>query len=182
MARSPKRRDALPPWTGDDSGMRAWVFAELDKLDAAADREMANTAAAIVRAYAHEARDDSERRKRKLIIGKRDRAKIRAAEEQAAIEHGDVEALRTLHPKHAHFINPPARDPGRPKKVPDPNDYLSPKHRLEEALFDRKRISALWKKYYGRRNRPQGTVTAAEIAAERWGLSVYEVEKLYVRR
>jgi hypothetical protein len=188
-----ERPSRLPPWIGGDAALKAWTIAELDKRDDAFDRQMAENTANFLRVLAMRTpeaanylrtvglpttpRSKAESRKRALTIGRWAAAKWRKMREQRAAEEGDIETLRALHPKHAAFINPikPKR-----KQPFDDHDWqgLSPEDRLTEALHDlKRRIPALWKEAFGYRNRPNGSLTAEEIAAARWGLDEKDVRK-----
>lgn len=170
---------ALPPWTGDDDALTRWTIAERDKDDDAAFREFTEGAALYSRAVLAPIlaqRSKAESRKRHLTIGRRADTKHRQLLEARAIEEGDVEALRRLHPQLAQYINRP-REPGRPRNKIDQYDPLSPEARLAEALHDQRRILELWKEKFGLRNRPTGAVSAAKIAAERAGLDEDDVLK-----
>jgi hypothetical protein len=80
-----------------------------------------------------------------------------------------------MYPGIAPLINLPPHPPHRvAKRVRDP---LSPECRLEEALADVAQIRAIWKRHYDHTNRPSGTLTAEEVAAERWGLDEDDVRK-----
>jgi hypothetical protein len=182
-----KQSSRLPSWTGNDAALKVWTIAELDKRDADFDRQMTEEAKNLAHVLAMRTpgpeaanylrtvglptapRSKAESRKRALTIGKRAAAKHYELVERRAIEDGDIEALRALHTK-------------RPK--PDPNGDpplfpFTPEDRLDEALHDLRphRIPALWKEKFGRKNRPRGTLTAEEIAAERWGLHRDDVRK-----
>jgi hypothetical protein len=177
--------DAKPPWTASNprerEWMRAWVNARLDDMDAAFDQKMADAASLVLKAYARP-RSSAEERKRKLTIGKLIRAKTREWFEDRAAESDDVETLRRLNPRLFRFINLPPLKRGQhfKKKI---DDMLSPQHRLKEALAELPRITAIWAKNYdGKKNRPQGQLTAAEIAAGRWSLTADEVRKRRLSR
>jgi hypothetical protein len=92
-----------------------------------------------------------------------------------AAEECDLEPLRRQFPKHARFINPPKLKRGEHFK--DATEVW-----LQRALEDVPRIRAIWKKHYGKTNRPRGELTAEEIAAERWNLLPDEVRKRRISR
>jgi hypothetical protein len=189
------KRSDIPPWTGNDERMQAFVNAELDKRDADFDRKMAEDAANLVHMLAMRTpeaadflrkvglspfpRSKAERRKRRLTIGKRADADWRKMRDRRAVEEGDIEALRQLHPGLARFLNLPPRR-GRPKKIG--RDPWSRQNRLADAILELPRIRALWKAHYGRSNRPKGAITAEKIAAERWGLTEDDVKKRWASR
>jgi hypothetical protein len=208
MSKRPRKTradDALPPWIGDDQALQGFTIAELDKADAAFDGQVAEGMANLVHMLAMRTpeaadllrklglspfpRSKAESRKRRMTIGRRADAKDRELREQRAAEEGDVETLRQLFPNHAQFINLP-RKPGRPRRIS--HDLLSPEDRLREAVHDLGRIRKLWKEKFGYSNRPTGhhrdrdysagrtSLTAAKIAAERWGLEESDVLKRYV--
>jgi hypothetical protein len=182
--------DALPPWLGNNDAFKAWTIAELDKADAAFDQQMAKGMADLVRMLAMRTpeaadfrrklglspfpRSKAESLKRHLTIGKRAAAEHNELLEQRAIEEGDIEALRRLHPRLARFLNlPPQR--GRPKKID--RDPWSRQKRLADAIAELPRIRAIWEKNYGRSRRPPNAITAAQIAAERWGVSEDDLKR-----
>jgi hypothetical protein len=182
--------DTKPPRTGDPKRMRAWMNAQLDavhaEIDAAFDKEIAEAASLVVKAYAHP-HSDKEQRKRKLTIGRRVLAKDRKYSEALALEEAEsknLEPLRRLHPDHARFINRPplAKRSDHFKKAIN-HDLLTPEDRLQEALAELPRIRAIWKKHYpGRSNSRSGELTAAKIAAERWGLTEDDVRGQRISR
>jgi hypothetical protein len=212
MSKRPRKTradEALPPWIGDDQALQAFTIAELDKADAAFDRQMAEDAANFVHMMAMRTpeaedflvnkvglsrfpRSKTESLKRHLTIGKRAAAEHNELLEQRAIEEGNIEALRRLHPKLAQYINSPKGKRGRPRRIS--HDLLSPEDRLREAVHDLRRIRDLWKEKLGHSNRPTGhrgdrdysagrtSLTAAKIAAERWGLDESDVLKRRVSR
>jgi hypothetical protein len=170
------KRSDIPPWTGDDEWMQAFVNAELDKADYEFHRDLAAATNSWLRSLPP--RSKAESLKRHLTIGKRAAAKYRELLEQRAIEEGDIEALRQLHPKLVRFLNlPPQR--GRPKKIG--HDPWSKQNRLADAIAELPRIRAIWKKNYDRSNRPSGAITAEKITAERWGLTEDDVKKRRVQ-
>jgi len=178
-AHVPAKADhALPPWTGDDAALKAWTIAKLDEDEDARFREFVKGAAALAGKLKREpaVRSKTESRKRGLTIDRRVAAKHRERLEQRAVETGDIEALRKLHPKLAAFINPikPKR-----KRPLDDHDWqgLSPEDRLTEAQHELRLIHALWKETFDRENRPSGTLTAEQVAAEHWGLDEKDVRK-----
>jgi hypothetical protein len=175
---SRKARAALPPWTGDDAALKAWTIAELNRADDNAHRAFVEGAVNWLRHYGPR-RTETESRKRALTIDRRAAAKHREQREQRAVADGDIEALRALHPRLAAFINP--INPIKPKRKRPFDDHdwqvLSPEDCLDEARNDVPRIRGLWKEKFGRQNRPRGSLTAEQIAAERWGLEERDVRK-----
>jgi hypothetical protein len=183
----------LPPWTGNDAALKAWTIAALDKdfrefveeaaaLSAILKREPAVRIPPETEKYLRRVglpttpRSKAESRKRGLTIGKRDATKYREWLEQRAAEEGDIKTLRALHPNHAAFINP--IKPKRKRPFGD-HDWqgLSPEDCLTEALHEKTLIHDIWKTTFRKTNRPSGTLTAEEIVAERWRLTVEDVRK-----
>ena len=81
-------------------------------------------------------------------------------------EQTATELLRQLHPTlPPRFIRPPKLDRGQKYAK---GQGLSP---ARAAAEEARLIREIWKKRYGRRNRPRGLrPTAEEIAAARWGV------------
>lgn len=77
-----------------------------------------------------------------------------------AAEHGDIEPLRKKFPHIARFLNLPVL-PNK-KNWPKRKTYA----RDESAAAIMRDVKAIWRQYYGRTTRPQGSVGMAEIAAE----------------
>jgi hypothetical protein len=92
-----------------------------------------------------------------------------------AAEERDLEPLRRQFPKHARYINLPKLKRGNHFK--DPTEVW-----LQRALEDVPRIRSIWKEHYGKTNRPQGELTAEEIAARRWNLTQDEIRKRRISR
>ncbi len=87
---------------------------------------------------------------------------FREAQAINAAEHGNIEPLRELYPKLVRFLFRPKR----PNKSPFPkNRPLVFADRVSNAADDVRRIRAIWKLHYGKKNQPG---LAEEIAAERW--------------
>jgi hypothetical protein len=186
----------LPPWTGDDAALKAWTIAKLEENEASRFQEFVEGTKALAANMKRKPamrtpeaekylrtvglpttpRSKAESRKRALTIRRRAAAKHREQREQRAAEEGDIEALRALHPKHAAFINPIKPKRKRPLHDHD-GQGLSPEDRLTEAREELTLIHALWKEAFGRTNRPSGTLTAEQVAAEHWGLDEKDVRK-----
>jgi hypothetical protein len=175
----------LPPWIArnprDRERMRTWVNAKLDEAIAIEEREFVANVAKLGQQLLSEHLDDDEKARRKH----RGLAKDRERQEELALqqaEQGNLEPLRKRNPRLARFINLPPLKRGEHFKKKPPTDHLAPHCRLEEALFELKCVHALWKKHYGKTNRPQGQLRAEEIVAERRGLDADEVHKRRISR
>jgi hypothetical protein len=174
-----KRAKGLPPWTGDDDAMRAWINVELDKWTYDFHRDLIDAANHWLRSLPP--RSKAESRKRHLILGKRAAAAHRALMKQRAIDDGDIEALRGLHPELAQFIHAPKNSKPGPKKTVN-HDPDSPEERLADAREEVRRTRIILKKHFGRSNRPAGALSVEQMAAERWGLTEADVRKQQASR
>jgi hypothetical protein len=87
-----------------------------------------------------------------------------------AAEQGDIRPLRKKYPHLAPFLHLPKLKRGEHFKEPA-------KIWLRHAREDVQRIRAIWRKHFGKVNRPRGELTAEEIAAERWNLTPDEVRR-----
>jgi hypothetical protein len=179
MGKRAKGDGNLPPWTGDDAALQAWINVELDRWDYEFHRDLIEAANHWLRSLPP--RSEAESRKRHLILGKRESAAHRELMKQRAIEEGDVETLRRLDPELAQFIHAPKNSkPGRRKNTVN-HDPDSAERRLKDALEEARRIRIILKKYFdGRSNRPTGALTVERMAAERWGLTEADVRKRHV--
>lgn len=158
--------DKLPPWTGNQKAQRemyVWVNLELDLILDAHSKERQNKAALYW----------TKEKYAEALPRLREATAIKYA------EHGNVEPLRRLSPRHARFINLPTL--GRGQRWPELPDIMD---RLPMAADDVRRIRAIWKLHfkYKNRRRPgpeyEGDMSAEEIAAERWDLGTDGVEKI----
>ena len=87
-------------------------------------------------------------------------------------EHGDIEPLRRKLPHLAKFLCLPKMDGKGRRFQKNPRKFKKKK----AAAVTVRKIMALWKEHYGRKNRsPSDGPSAAEIAAERWGVDVEAV-------
>jgi hypothetical protein len=177
----------LPPWIAhnprDRERMRTLVNAKLDEAIAIEDRKFAADIAKASHLLSERLGrlDDDEKARRK----DRGLAKERKWQEEWALQQAEqrnLEPLRKQYPRLARFINLPRLKPGEHFKKKPPTDHLTPHCRLKEALFELPRVRALWKKHYGKTNRPKGQLTAEEIVAERWDLDEEEVYRRRISR
>ncbi|MFZ1148380.1 MAG: hypothetical protein WAR76_01450 [Xanthobacteraceae bacterium] len=149
-----------PSWD-DPEGLQAWTLAQLDAMDKAVARE--------------------EDLKNLPMIGVPNRpwvTKPKLADlqpkERAIAEadyYGNIEPLRKLYPELARFLFPPKLKPGQHFKPFGDGDQWDLRARLRGARADMSRIRAIWKAAYdGKCNRSGSQMTAADIAAKRWGV------------
>jgi hypothetical protein len=142
--------------------MRDWVIA---KLDAAIEEESDARNRLLL--------DPNVQACMHKIIDKQ-LAELRSEEHALAEAHrGNMEPLRKLRPQYEPFL--------RPKKLKR-GEHFEKASKLQLlvklARADVRRIKELWKaEYKGKRNRLEGQITAVEIAAERWGISVNAILK-----
>jgi hypothetical protein len=154
----------LPPWIArgdrDRQKMIDWVNFELDTdPDDPVEREfLAN--------QERWANATPEEHKAAVAWVTNDGFQIRAA------EHGNIGPLRKKYPRLAPYLHLPKRS-GKGDRFPRArSDY---QHRTLLAASDVGRIRAIWKKEYGKKNRPRGQISAEEIAAKRWEVSSDDV-------
>jgi hypothetical protein len=98
-----------------------------------------------------------------------------------AAEHGIIKPLLERLPHLARFLRRPKR-PGRGQHFkPLPRAGLDP---VAEAVADVKHIQDLWQKHYGKKNRSQerSLLTAEEIAAHRWSVTLCDISNRKKRR
>jgi hypothetical protein len=84
--------------------------------------------------------------------------------------HGNMQPLHAFYPHLAPFLQAPKRGRGK---------YLRRRNfAVERAAAEVKIIRALWQRHYRKKNRrADDGPSAVEIAAERWGVGIAEVEK-----
>jgi hypothetical protein len=147
--------NSLPPWD-DDQAMFDWVDRILN------DEE-------ITLYQSRNQSDDTNLRAKVAALVERDRD---AADIEAAWK-GDIEPLRKKYPRLAPFLAlPPLRKRNAWHKAHQQEPTVA-----DLIAFDVMRIRALWRKHYGRVNRKRGLITAAEIAARRYGLDPSALDK-----
>jgi hypothetical protein len=148
--------DEKPPWTGDERRMVEWVIQELDLSLFDFEYAQRHTPEAVERAeqFFDSAKDEDE-----------------VATAIYCAEHGDIEPLRRLYPHYAEFLNLPKRaNHSQWPKLPSRRFKLSdPKVALLFAADDVRRIRAIWRHHYHRKNR-RDPPFAEDIAAERWNI------------
>jgi hypothetical protein len=142
----------LPQWecqtASEAKAMVAWVNAELDQLETIRQRFL-----------------DCEEEGG----GDAGYQEYRAAKQLA--DDGKIEQLQEMYPHFAEFLQLPKLKRGEHRK----DRVIGPVMKAAiDVKFIRKR---LWKKYYGKSNRPQGDlVTAEQIAADRHRVTVAAIK------
>jgi len=155
----------LPPWTGNQRKqecMERWINAKLDELN---EEDLER----LERELAHANRNAPEWSTIKAGI---EEIKLVKALEKAARK--DLGPLRELYPRLARYINLPKLEKKGAHFKKDP-EQLSIS--LINAVEDVDRIKAIWKQHYGKQNRPRGQLSALEIAAERHGVELGDIER-----
>jgi hypothetical protein len=159
-----------PPWNASNEQMRAWVLAQLEAMDAAVMTEEAIS----------KPLDQRYHPPKYLRMLAEPKLADLGSEERAIAEAkcGNMEPLRKLYPQLAEFLARPKLKRG--EHFEPFNPQWDAKARIRAARADANRIKALWKAAYnGRCNRDSelGQITAVEIAADRWGISVNAILK-----
>lgn len=158
--------DKPPPWEAKNSRerewMERWVNARLNELDS----EKLDRLEKRLNATNASAPEWS------IIKAQMDEHVLKKALETA--ECGDMALLRNLYPRLARFINRPRLDKPGDHFLRDP-EQLAPS--LKWAIEDVDRIKTIWKQYYGKQNRRDGQLSALEIAANRHGVKLNDVER-----
>lgn len=147
-----------PQWHARSEQMSAWVNQELDRIPPEYLEDFRSlTDEDVARAY-----DLLNTWKEETLHD----------ETEAAEKNGDIEPLRRKLPHLAKFLQLPKQLPGvRRTRL----EKLRRDTAVMGAINDAKRIRALWKLHYNKKNRRVGDVTAEEIAAARWGIDVEDV-------
>ena len=169
------KEDAKPPRIAGNQAerewMRNWVIAKLDAMDEAA--LAASGFDETMKPLLSHFDDPNVRACFKALVDKQLR-ELRTSEFAIAQAwRGNMEPLRRLYPDLKPFLQRPNLDRG--EHFEKASDLQL---RIEQAREDVRRIREIWKAAYnGKCNRPEGQITAVEIAAKRWGISANALRK-----
>ena len=159
--------------------MQHWVEAKLDAIMAAKDEEFA----AMVREFCGLSPETRQAFLKRVLPNRTPRDVAHRTWLIDAAEHGDIEPLRKevekIDSRYGRFVNVPRLRRGRhfKKKPPPADDLRTPHGRLQEARHEWPLVPAIWKEHYGKVRRPEGQLTAVEILAARWDLTVEEIRR-----
>jgi hypothetical protein len=171
------RSDDRPAWIAQG---QAWVNAKLDKQDDDFHRRLANNARLLDKRF--DRMDASEKARRK----ERGLAKTQEWLLELALRQAEQRNLGPLRkqmekqdPRLVQFINKPKLD-GRGKHFEKPPHPA--RDRLENALAELRDVRIFLQCFYKKTGCPRGQLTAEQILAERWGLTVNEIRKRRISR